>query len=80
MDTFVPIEGGLQNQNIISQEAINFLTKRVWAKAPNLYTPNKFKTTAPPTAEFNFQQVEMPIVYPTTGKTISSYKRLMHDP
>jgi hypothetical protein len=77
---FVPIKGGLQNQSIISQEAIHFLTKCVWAKSPNLYTPNWLKPTAPPTAEFDFQQVGMPMVHPTTSETISSYKKLMHDP
>jgi hypothetical protein len=45
---FVPVEGGLQNNNIISQEAINFLTKCVWEKVPNICTPNKLcPTTAP---------------------------------
>jgi hypothetical protein len=28
----------------------------------------------------DFVQVAMPMVHPTTDKTISSYKRLMHDP
>ena len=28
----------------------------------------------------DLQQVAMPIDHPTTGDTISSYKRLMHDP
>jgi hypothetical protein len=79
--SFVPIKGGLQNQNIISQEAINFLTKCIWAKSPDLYPPNKLKPTAPPTtAGFNLQQVAMPMIHPTTGKTISSYKKLMQNP
>jgi hypothetical protein len=26
------------------------------------------------------KQVTMPMVHPTTGETISSYKRLIHDP
>ena len=33
---------------------------------------------APPS--FAFEQVAMPMVHPTTGETISSYKKLMHDP
>ncbi len=32
------------------------------------------------TSTFDFQQVAMPMVHPTTGVTISSYKQLMHDP
>ncbi len=77
---FVPIKGGLWNQKNISQEAIDFLTKFVRKKSPDLYTLNKLKPTVPPTAGFDFQQVAMPMVHPTTGETISSYKKLMHDP
>jgi hypothetical protein len=77
---FVPIEGGLRNGNIISQEAINFLTECVWANSSDRYIPTKLHPTSMPTATFNFQQVAMPMVHPKTGETISSYKQLMHDP
>ena len=77
---FSPIEGGVRTRNIISQEAINFLTECVWAKSPNLYTPTKLQTNNGTTSTFDFQQVTMPMVHPTTGETINSYKRLMHDP
>jgi hypothetical protein len=70
---FVPIDRGLRNGNIISQEAINFLTERVWADSPDIYTPTKLHPTATPTATFNFQQIAMPMVHPKTGETISSY-------
>ena len=39
---FIPIEGGVQSRNIISQEAVNFLTECVWEKSPDLYTPTNF--------------------------------------
>jgi hypothetical protein len=71
---FVPIEGGLRNRNIISQEAINFLTKCAWANSPDMYTLTKLSPTSTPTATFDFQQVAVPMVHPKTGKTISSYK------
>ncbi len=71
---FVPIEEGLRNGNIISQEAINFFTKCVWANSPDIYTPTKLCPTSTPTATFNFQQVAMPMVHPKTGETNNSYK------
>ena len=77
---FIPIEGGVRSRNIISQEAINFLTECVWAKSPDLYTPTKLRPNYGTTFTFDFQQVATPMVHPTTGETISSYKRLMHDP
>jgi hypothetical protein len=77
---FVPIEGGLRNGNIISQEAISFLNECVWANSLDIYTPTKLSPTLTPTATFEFQQVAMPMVHPKTGETISSYKQLMHNP
>jgi hypothetical protein len=43
-----------------------------------MFTPNKLKTKSAPSF-LDFAQVAMPMVHPMTGKTISSYKRLMHD-
>jgi hypothetical protein len=77
---FVPIDGGLRNGNIISQESTNFLTEYVWGDSPDIYTPIKLSPTSTPTATFDFQQVAMPMVHPKTGETISSYKQLMQDP
>ena len=42
--------------------------------------PTKLRPDTGTTASFDFQQVAMPMVHPTMGETISSYKRLMHDP
>jgi len=52
----------------------------VWAKSPNHYTPTKLRTDNGTTSTFDFQQVATPMVHPTTGEMISSYKQLMHDP
>jgi hypothetical protein len=41
--------------------------------------PTKLRPNTMPT-RLNFEQVAMPMVHPTTGKTINSYKRLMHNP
>ncbi len=73
------IQGGINHAPFISQEKINFLTECVGATSPNIFMPTKLrqKTTLPC---LNFEQVAMPMVHPTTGKTISSYKQLMHNP
>jgi hypothetical protein len=39
---FVPIGGRLQNHNIISQQAINFITDEVWNNSPQHFTPANF--------------------------------------
>ncbi len=70
---FVPIDGGIQNRNFISQEVVNFLTKCIWANSPNVFTPSKLKSNSAPFC-LDFAQVAMPMVHPMTGKTISSYK------
>ncbi len=77
---FIPIKGGIRLRNIISQEAINFLTECVWANSPDIYMPTKLRPDTGTTASFDFQHITMPMVHPTTGETISSYKCLMHDP
>jgi hypothetical protein len=75
---FVPLEGGLQIRNITSQEAINFLTQCVWANSPDIFTPAKLKSKFDPSC-LDFAQIAMPMIHPTTGETINSYKRLMHN-
>ena len=40
---FVPIAGRLRNHNIISQQAINFLTDGVWSNSPQIYTPENLR-------------------------------------
>jgi hypothetical protein len=64
---------------MISQEAIKFVTKFVWANSPDIFSPTKLTLNTAPSC-LDFSQVAMPMVHPTTGKTISSYKRLMHNP
>jgi hypothetical protein len=75
---FVPIKGVLQNRNILSQKAINFLTKCEWPNSPKVFTPAKLKSKTAPSC-LDFSQISMPMVHPTMGETISSYKHLMHD-
>jgi hypothetical protein len=76
---FQNIPGGIQHAPMISQEAINFLTKCVWSESQDIFTPSKLQSKSNPSC-LDFKQVAMPMVHPTTGKTISSYKRLMNNP
>ncbi len=43
---FGAIPGGIRSRNLISQEAINFLTNSVWSKSPDVFTPDKLKPRA----------------------------------
>jgi hypothetical protein len=45
----------------------------------DIYMPPKLKMKTAPSC-LDFAQIAMPMVHPTTGEAISSYKRLMHDP
>jgi hypothetical protein len=76
---FVPIAGRLRNHNIISQQAINFLTDEVWNNLPQQFTPKYLRPKKIATAA-NLEHMAMPMIHPTTGETISSYKKLMNDP
>ena len=71
--TFAAIPGGVRAHKLISQEAINFLTNCIWSHSPDIFTPNKLKPTHAPSC-LDYKQVAMPMVHPTTGETISSYK------
>jgi hypothetical protein len=64
---------------MISQQAINFLTKCVWSKSQDIFTPSKLQSKSTPSC-LDFKQVATPMVHPAIGKTISSYKRLMNNP
>ncbi len=75
--SLIPVPGGLQQSNLISQEATNFLTNCVWAKSPDIYNHNKLKCKK---HGLDFEQVAMLMVHPTTSKRISSCKKLMHKP
>jgi hypothetical protein len=51
----------------------------VWVKSPNIFTPDKLRPKNLPT-NFVYEQLATPMVHPATGETISSNKKLMHDP
>ena len=76
---FAAVPGGLRARNLISQEAINYLTDSVWSNSPDVFMPDKLKPKHAPSC-LDLAQVAMPMIHPTTGETITSYKKLMHDP
>ena len=51
----------------------------VWNDSPKLFTPTNMRPREDATAA-NLEHLAMPMVYPTTRETISSYKKLMNDP
>jgi hypothetical protein len=76
---FSPIAGRLRNPNIISQQALIFLTNEVWNNSAPSYMPKNLRLKDNATAA-NLEHLAMPMIHPTTGKTITSYKKLMNDP
>ena len=76
-----PTPGGIRaNAKLISQHSLNTLTMKEALYAPNFfaqwkYVHHNFVKNAP-----NYAHFASPMVHPTTGETISSYKWLMHDP
>jgi hypothetical protein len=67
-----------RDSRIISQEAISMLLMDKLQNNTVPFTPTKL--APPPTPIMNFNHYAMPMVHPTTGETISSYKQLMNDP
>ncbi len=70
---FVPIVGQLRNQSLINQEAITFLTDKEWNNSPPIYTPENLWPEENAT-DANLEHLAMPMIHPTTGETITSYK------
>jgi hypothetical protein len=68
----------LQNTCIISQEAINqFLINNLYKDATH-FIPLKMHSK--PSACIDYKQIAMPMIHPTTGKSISSNKHLTNNP
>jgi hypothetical protein len=76
---FTPIAGCLRNHNIISQQVLNFLSDEVWNNSAPSYTPKNLRPKDNATAA-NLEHLVMPMIHPTTGETITSYKKLMNNP
>ncbi len=77
--TFIPIPRGAR-QRIVTRQAINVLTIQEEAEANNKFTPRCLMKHAKKCNSMMFEHFASPMVHPITGKTISSYKKLMNDP
>jgi hypothetical protein len=72
--------GGTQaNARLISWQALNAMTMREAHTPPLAFTPRTFVPVAYEKNVPNFAHFASPMINPTTGETISSYKRLMND-
>ena len=67
----------IRNSRLISQEAIIQLMIADLLPAGH-FIPQKLR--AKPTSRVDYKHLAMPMIHPTTGKSISSYQRLMKDP
>ncbi len=65
-------------QRIVTQHAINILTLCEQASFSTIHTPHSLMQHAK--VPINYEHYANPMVHPFTGQTISSYKKLMHDP
>ncbi len=66
---------------IISQKLVNFVTLRVW-NDPTQFIPRKLHPPPKTTMmdEHFYEHMAVPVVNPTTGETISNYRKLAKDP
>jgi hypothetical protein len=68
----------LSNMRIASQEAINSLLLDNLQNDTSIFTTCKLMP--PRAADINFEHFAMPMIHPTTGETIISYKKLINNP
>jgi hypothetical protein len=78
--TCVPLPSCTQ-QPIVTQHAINALTTAEHDNINLVFTPNSLIAANVQTRhDVNSKHYASPMVHPVTGETISSYKKLMHNP
>ena len=71
--------GTRASARLISQQALNAMTMREALTPPQIFTPRKFVPVTNAVNVQNFAHFASPMIHPTTGEAISSYKRLMND-
>jgi hypothetical protein len=70
----------LAMHNILSQQALSVFTYTAHNTMAPAFTPTKLQRARPCAQNIHFEHLTNPMVYPVTGKMLSSYKKLMHDP
>jgi hypothetical protein len=77
----VPITGGVRaSARLISQQALTAMTMQEALTMPFSFTPRKLVPATYDTCSTNYAHFAAPMIHPTTGEIISSYKCLMNDP
>ena len=83
----IPFFSTFSNHMIISQEAVNLVTQRVWDTPDNTWTPKDILVHSPTkhASMDGFHEVDIDhfyaaVVHPYTGETITQYKELAKDP
>jgi hypothetical protein len=75
-----PLPGGIRaSAPLIGQQALNMLTMKEALNPPRAFTPKHFVHKLYKEHIPNYAHFASPMVHPTTGETITSYKQLMHD-
>jgi hypothetical protein len=75
------VPGGVQSiARLVSQQALNAMTINEALHAPDTFTPLSISCKSYKNMVPNYAHFALPMVHPTIGETITSYKRLMHNP
>jgi len=77
--TFHPIPS-VARQRIVTQQALNVMTIQEKVANNVAFTPHSLQPIGVTHRPMKFEHYANPMVHPITGETISSYKKLMHDP
>ncbi len=76
---YIPVPRGAR-QRVVTRQVINVLSVQEEATANTTYTPRCLMKNIKQSLPVMFEHFACPMVHPITGVTISSYKKLMHDP
>ena len=74
----------MAHSHIISQEAINLVTNKVYGDTSNFWLPDNFITASPTSKPTNAYDVDLehycaPVVHSVTGITIIHFRKLAND-
>jgi hypothetical protein len=67
-------------QSIVTQQALNVMTIQEKVANNAAFTPHSLQPIGVTHRPMKFEHYANPMVHPIMGETISSYKKLMHDP
>ena len=70
---------------MISQEAVAFISEKVYSEDPTTQIPESFISSSPSVSPNNNYEVDIehfcaPVIHPITGETITKYQKLIKDP